>query len=48
MRIGPALETDLTAKARIRDAAMELFGAKGVAASSMRAVAGVAGVSPGL
>jgi AcrR family transcriptional regulator len=27
---------------------MELFGAKGVAASSMRAVAGLAGVSPGL
>jgi TetR/AcrR family transcriptional regulator, regulator of cefoperazone and chloramphenicol sensitivity len=48
MRTGIALESDLTTKARIRDAAMQLFGADGVAASSLRAVARAAGVSPGL
>jgi len=48
MRAAAILESDLTAKARIRDAAMKLFGAQGVAASSMRAVAHAAGVSPGL
>lgn len=42
------LDSDLTAKASIRDAAMELFGAEGVAATSLRAVARAAGVSPGL
>jgi AcrR family transcriptional regulator len=42
------LESDLTAKARIREAAMKLFAAEGVAASSLRAVARAAGVSPGL
>jgi AcrR family transcriptional regulator len=49
MRTGlPALESDLTTKARIRDTAMEVFGTKGVAASSLRTVARAAGVSPGL
>jgi TetR/AcrR family transcriptional regulator, regulator of cefoperazone and chloramphenicol sensitivity len=48
MRTVGVLESDLTAKARIRDAAMKLFGAEGVAASSLRAVARAAGVSPGL
>ncbi len=43
-----APETDLTAKARIRDAALELFAARGVAATSLRTVAKAAGVSPGL
>ena len=43
-----SLDADLTAKARIRDAAMKLFGEQGVAASSLRAVARAAGVSPGL
>jgi AcrR family transcriptional regulator len=48
VRTTPVLESDLTTKARIRDAAMELFAAEGVAASSLRAVARAAGVSPGL
>jgi AcrR family transcriptional regulator len=48
MRTTLALDSDLTAKARIRDSAMELFAAEGVAASSLRAVARTAGVSPGL
>src|SRR2546430_16071310 len=48
MRIATVLDEDLTAKARIRDAAMALFGSEGVAASSLRAVARAAGVSPGL
>jgi TetR/AcrR family transcriptional regulator, regulator of cefoperazone and chloramphenicol sensitivity len=43
-----ALDQDLTAKARIRDRAMELFAAQGVAATSLRSVAKAAGVSPGL
>jgi AcrR family transcriptional regulator len=42
------LDSDLTARARIRDAAMALFGKQGVASSSLRAVARAAGVSPGL
>jgi AcrR family transcriptional regulator len=42
------LDSDLTTKARIRDAAMMLFGAEGVAGTSLRAVARAAGVSPGL
>jgi TetR/AcrR family transcriptional regulator, regulator of cefoperazone and chloramphenicol sensitivity len=42
------LESDLTTKARIREAAMKLFGGAGVAASSLRAVARAADVSPGL
>src|SRR5256714_2099132 len=48
MRTATVLEVDLTAKARIRDAAMELFGSEGVGASSLRPVARAAGVSPGL
>ena len=43
-----ALDHDLTAKARIRDAAMELFADQGVALTSLRSVAKAAGVSPGL
>ena len=41
-------EHDLTAKARLREVALELFAANGVAATSLRAVAKAAGVSPGL
>jgi TetR/AcrR family transcriptional regulator, regulator of cefoperazone and chloramphenicol sensitivity len=48
MRTAEVLELDLTAKARIREAAMKLFAAEGVAASSLRAVARAASVSPGL
>ena len=48
MRSVPALESDLTAKARIRETALQLFAAEGVAASSLRAVARAASVSPGL
>ena len=39
---------DLTARARIRDAALRLFGRDGYAATSLRAVAKEAGVSPAL
>src|SRR3954454_21347419 len=39
---------DLTAYARIRGAALELFAARGVTATSIRDVAQAAGVSPGL
>jgi TetR/AcrR family transcriptional regulator, regulator of cefoperazone and chloramphenicol sensitivity len=42
------LESDLTTRARIRDTAMEVFGRDGVAATSLRAVARAADVSPGL
>jgi len=42
------VESDLTAKARIRESALELFANQGVAATSIRAVAKAAGVSPGL
>lgn len=40
--------SDLTARARIRDTALELFGAEGVARVSMRAIAQRAAVSPAL
>ena len=40
--------SDLTAYARIRDAALELFADGGVRATSIRDVAAAAGVSPGL
>src|SRR5215213_6396132 len=40
--------SDLTARARIRDTAMTLFARQGVAATSLRAVARQAGVSPAL
>jgi AcrR family transcriptional regulator len=39
---------DLTARARIRDAALALFAERGFAASSIREIAKAAGVSPGL
>lgn len=39
---------DLTARARIRDAALELFAEHGVNGTSIRGVADKAGVSPGL
>lgn len=39
---------DLTARARIREAALELFARDGVRATSMRSVAAKAGVSPSL
>jgi len=48
VRTATVLESDLTTKARIRDAALKLFGSEGVAATSLRAVARAAGVSPGL
>ena len=48
MRTAGSLESDLTAKARIRESAMKLFAAEGVAASSLRGVARAADVSPGL
>ncbi len=40
--------SDLTARARIRDAALALFGTDGIAGTSVRAVAAAAGVSPAL
>ncbi|GAB2810569.1 TetR/AcrR family transcriptional regulator [Lentzea nigeriaca] len=40
--------SDLTARARIRDAALTRFGADGIAGTSVRAVAADAGVSPAL
>jgi TetR/AcrR family transcriptional regulator, regulator of cefoperazone and chloramphenicol sensitivity len=48
MRTVSAPERDLTGKARIREAALELFAAHGVAATSLRAVAQAAEVSPAL
>ncbi|WP_448062465.1 TetR family transcriptional regulator [Cellulomonas hominis] len=44
---GPGAESDLTARARIRDAAIERFGRDGFGAS-VRAIATQAGVSPAL
>lgn len=43
-----AASDDITARARIRDAALALFAERGFAASSIREVAKAAGVSPGL
>lgn len=40
--------SDLTGRARIRDAALARFGVDGIAGTSVRAVAADAGVSPGL
>lgn len=40
--------SDLTARARIRDAALARFGADGIAGASLRAIAADAGVSPAL
>ena len=48
MRSAIAVQHDLTGKARIREAALELFATQGVAATSLRSVAKAAGVSPGL
>lgn len=44
----PASPEDLSPAARIRNAALELFARQGVEATSVRAVAAHAGVSPGL
>jgi AcrR family transcriptional regulator len=44
----PVQPGDLTASARIREAALELFARDGVAGTSMRSVAAKAGVSPSL
>ncbi|MBV9661335.1 MAG: TetR/AcrR family transcriptional regulator [Acidimicrobiales bacterium] len=44
----PARDADLTTLARIRNAALEGFAARGVSATSIRDVAAAAGVSPGL
>ncbi|MBB5084769.1 TetR/AcrR family transcriptional regulator [Nonomuraea endophytica] len=41
-------DSDLTARARIRDAALDLFGREGVNRVSVRAIAAQAGVSPAL
>jgi AcrR family transcriptional regulator len=49
MRSGESLRGhDRTTKARIRDAAITLFSEDGVAATSVRAIAATAGVSPAL
>jgi AcrR family transcriptional regulator len=40
--------SDITAYARIRNAALKLFGEQGAAATSVRTIAKAAGVSPGL
>jgi len=48
MSSGEPIESDLTTKARIRNAALELFAAEGVSAVSMRSVATRAGVAVGL
>jgi AcrR family transcriptional regulator len=49
MRSGESLRgDDRTTKARIRDAAITLFSEDGVAATSVRAIAATAGVSPAL
>jgi TetR/AcrR family transcriptional regulator, regulator of cefoperazone and chloramphenicol sensitivity len=44
----PAADVDLTARARILDAAIELFASEGVEGATIRAVAEQAAVSPGL
>jgi TetR/AcrR family transcriptional regulator, regulator of cefoperazone and chloramphenicol sensitivity len=48
VRAVPVQPGDLTATARIREAALELFARDGVAATSMRSVAAMARVSPSL
>jgi TetR/AcrR family transcriptional regulator, regulator of cefoperazone and chloramphenicol sensitivity len=48
MRSAAPPTPDLTTRARIRDTAMALFAQRGVAATSLRAVAREAGVSPAL
>jgi AcrR family transcriptional regulator len=44
----PLTADDLTARAGIRDAALVQFAERGVASTTMRAIAAHAGVSPGL
>ena len=44
----PPAPDDLTARARIRQAAFELIGARGVRSATVRAIASAAGVSPAL
>jgi AcrR family transcriptional regulator len=44
----PALDPDRTARARIRDAAIDRFGQDGIAATSLRTIAADAGVSAAL
>ena len=46
--LGSQAVDDRTAKARIRDAAIEVFAEQGMAATTARRVASAAGVSPGL
>lgn len=48
MRIAEIQESELTAHARIRRAALVSFAKLGMAATTIRGVAGAAGVSPGL
>jgi TetR/AcrR family transcriptional regulator, regulator of cefoperazone and chloramphenicol sensitivity len=48
VRSATGAEQDLTGKARIREAALELFAANGVAATSVRTIAQAAEVSPAL
>ncbi|MGB3256853.1 MAG: TetR family transcriptional regulator [Ornithinimicrobium sp.] len=45
---GAGPSADLTARARIRDAAMHLFGERGFRSATVRGIAARAGVSPGL
>src|SRR3954454_2660704 len=47
-RVPEASEEDLTAYARIRNVALELFASRGTVATTIRDVAAAAGVSPGL
>ena len=44
----PVINTDLTAKARIRQVALELFALNGSDGTSMRAISSRAGVTVGL
>lgn len=48
MHLAPDAADDRTARARIRDAAIIRFAAEGIPATSVRAIAAEAGVSPGL
>src|SRR5215204_5684232 len=45
---GEAAFEDLTDRARIRDAALRLFGERGIDGATIRDIAKAAGVSPGL
>lgn len=47
-RLTPSAFEDLTARARIREAAISLFAERGIEATTVRDIATVAGVSPGL